>query len=220
MKRFVSLFAFFFTMAVTASAQQKYSTYYYQRATLFEVLPTSQADIVFLGNSITDGGEWAELFQDARMKNRGISGDIAEGVFDRLDPIVKGKPAKIFLMIGINDVSRGTSADTIAWRVAKIVEKIQRETPSTRLYLESMLPVSDVFGRFEGHTSRGGVVVEANRLIRALAEEKGVAYVDLYSRFVDVETGRLNSSITNDGLHLLGTGYQLWKEVVMPYVNE
>ena len=36
--------------------------YYDQRRSLFEVLPIRSSDIVFLGNSITDGGEWAELF--------------------------------------------------------------------------------------------------------------------------------------------------------------
>lgn len=33
------------------------STYWHQKQTLFESLPTSPEDIVMLGNSITDGGE-------------------------------------------------------------------------------------------------------------------------------------------------------------------
>ena len=111
--------------------ERKYSTYWYQKATLYEALPVVSTDIVFLGNSITDGGEWAELFGDARMKNRGISGDIAEGVYDRLDAVLGGKPAKIFLLIGINDVARGTSADTIVARILKIAKKIGEDSPRT-----------------------------------------------------------------------------------------
>lgn len=57
-----------------------------------------QKILFFLGNSITNGCEWAELFQNKNVKNRGISGDICMGVYDRLDPIVKGKPAKIFFI--------------------------------------------------------------------------------------------------------------------------
>ena len=46
----------------TLQAQgRKHTTFFDQRATLFEVLPTSKKDIIFLGNSITNGGEWAEL---------------------------------------------------------------------------------------------------------------------------------------------------------------
>ena len=105
---------------------QKYSTFYYQRATLFEELPVTSKDIIFLGNSITNGGEWAELLNNKHVKNRGISGDVCMGVYDRLDAILKGKPAKIFLLIGINDVSRGTPADTIVNRIGKIVKKIKK----------------------------------------------------------------------------------------------
>ena len=63
----------------------KYGTYYDQRELLFESLPTSENDIIFLGNSITDGGEWNELFQNANCKNRGISADVTEGVLNRLE---------------------------------------------------------------------------------------------------------------------------------------
>ena len=58
-KTFLLLFTWL--TAVTLYAQQdkspKYSTYYYQRASLFESLPVTSEDIIFIGNSITDGGE-------------------------------------------------------------------------------------------------------------------------------------------------------------------
>ena len=80
------------------------SSYNFQRRSLFEVLPIHSGDIVFLGNSITDGGEWNELLANPRVKNRGISGDRSGWLLDRLDPIVGGHPKKLFLMIGVNDL--------------------------------------------------------------------------------------------------------------------
>ena len=142
------------------------------------------------------------------------------GVYDRLDPIVKGKPAKIFLLIGINDVSRGTSADTIISEIGLIIHKIKRESPKTKLYLQSVLPVNECYGMFSGHTSRWQVVKQINDLLKPLAEKEGATYVDLYSRFVDGNTGKMNPQYTNDGLHLLGKGYLLWRDIVKPYVNE
>jgi len=59
----------------------KYSTLYYQRASLFEKLPVNKSDIIFLGNSITHFGEWSEIFDNRHIKNRGISGDIVQGVY-------------------------------------------------------------------------------------------------------------------------------------------
>ena len=98
----------FFALSLTQVSQaqnQKYSTFYVQRASLFSKLPITSKDIVFIGNSITNGAEWSELFPEKKVKNRGISGDTPEGVYDRLDPVVKGKPAKIFILIGVNDIS-------------------------------------------------------------------------------------------------------------------
>ena len=123
---------------------QKYSAFYYQRATLFEELPVTSKDIIFLGNSITNGGEWSELLGNKYVKNRGISGDVCMGVYERLNSILKGKPAKIFLLIGINDVSRGTSADTIVNQIARITRKIKEDSPKTKLYLQSILPVMKI----------------------------------------------------------------------------
>ena len=200
--------------------ERKYSTFYEQRATLFEELPVTSRDIIFLGNSITNGCEWGELFQNTYVKNRGISGDICMGVYDRLDPIIKGKPAKIFLLIGINDVARGTSADTIVARIEMIVKKIKAESPKTELYLQSVLPVNDCYGMFGGHTSRWQVVKQINDLLKPLAEKERVTYIDVYSHFVDGATGKMNPQYTNDGLHLLGKGYLLWRDIVKPYVNK
>ncbi|MDE6451107.1 MAG: sialate O-acetylesterase [Odoribacter sp.] len=197
---------------------QKYTTFYYQRATLFEELPVTSKDIIFLGNSITNGGEWGELFGNKHVKNRGISGDICMGVYDRLQPILKGKPAKIFLLIGINDLSRGTSADTIVSQIARITRKIKGDSPKTKLYLQSILPVSDHYKMFGNHTKHWQVVGEINEKLRDLAKRECMVYIDLYSRFVDPVTGKMKTEYSNDGLHLLGKGYKLWVEIVRPYV--
>ncbi len=90
-----------------------FSTYYHQRHSFFKSMPFTKGDIVFLGNSITDGAEWSELFADNRMKNRGISGDISAGVLHRIDEVVQRKPSKIFLLIGTNDLARGISSDSV-----------------------------------------------------------------------------------------------------------
>jgi len=71
----------------------------------FRSYPNSKKDIIFLGNSITAGAEWSELLQNQHARNRGISGDITFGVLERLDEVTEGKPAKVFILIGINDIS-------------------------------------------------------------------------------------------------------------------
>ena len=203
MKRIVLLLLGLLLALPQFAQERKYSTFYEQRATLFEELPVTSKDIIFLGNSITNGCEWAELFQNKNVKNRGISGDICMGVYDR-----------------INDVSRGTSADKIISEISMIVRKIKQESPKTKLYLQSVLPVNDCYGMFNGHTSRWQMVKQINDLLEPLAVKEGAAYIDLYSHFVEKETGKMNPVYTNDGLHLLGKGYLLWRDIVKPYVDQ
>ena len=209
------LIAVIFLMTTQTFAQitGKFGTYYDQRELLFEAMPTSENDIIFLGNSITDGGEWCELFQNANCKNRGISGDVTPGVLNRLKTITKGHPAMVFLMIGTNDMNWGHSNDTIAMDVREVVRRIKAESPRTKVIVQSILPVNDCYGYFSGHTKRWQDVAVINGMLKTMAEEEDVTYLDLYSRFA-TEEGKLNPKYSNDGLHINGLGYQLWKEIV------
>ena len=196
-----------------------FSTYYHQRLTLFQSLPQTKGDIIFVGNSITDGGEWSELFDDKRIKNRGISGDITAGVIHRLDEIANRKPAKVFLMIGTNDLARNTSADSVVKNIFIIADYLRQQSPATKLYVQSILPVNDVYGKFAGHTSKANQIKLVNAQLMVQAAEKKYTYIDLYTPFSD-PTGKLKAEFSNDGLHLKGTAYLLWKHLVYPYIND
>ena len=139
-----------------------FSTYYHQRLSLFELTPVNPGDIVFLGNSITDGAEWHELFGDSKIKNRGISGDISAGVLYRIAGIAKQKPGKVFLMIGINDLARGVSTDSLLKNILLTAEYFKQLSPSTKLYIQSILPVSNQFGKFIGHASKTDSILKVN----------------------------------------------------------
>lgn len=183
------------------------------------MLPVDSTDIVFLGNSLTNGCEWHELFDKPEIINRGISGDIATGVLNRLDPLIEGRPAKIFLMIGVNDVSHHISADSIASDIEKVVDRIVAGTPGTKLYLQSCLPFNESFNRWKNLVGTQGVILELNRRIEDMAKRKGLTFINLYPLFSD-GADNLKPEYTNDGLHLLGAGYQVWKKALEPYVNE
>ena len=217
MKHFlITLIAILFTQ-LSGAQTQKYSTFYVQRVSLFSKLTITSKDIVFIGNSITNGAEWNELFPRKRVKNRGISGDTSEGIYDRLDPVVKGKPAKIFILIGINDISRGIQVETIILNMKRIVEKIQKESPKTKIYIQSLLPVNPDFGMFKGH-QKPQLIKEINQQYQNIAKEYKVNYINLYPHFLEEGTDRMNEKYTNDGLHLLGEGYLLWSEIIKPYL--
>ena len=72
-----------------ALAQEGYER---QRRDLFDVLPVRSNDIIFLGDGLTDGCEWAELFDNRHIKNRGIRGDRSEWLLERLRTLIPGHP--------------------------------------------------------------------------------------------------------------------------------
>lgn len=209
-----------FTLVLCTAAVFAQSEYNYQRRSLFEQLPISSKDIVFLGNSITDGGEWSELLANPHVKNRGISGDRTDWMLDRLDPIVSGQPKKLFLLIGTNDLAANISAEEVLSNIRKIVERFQNESPRTKLYIQSVFPVNNAFKKYASkHGRHDADIITVNKGLQALCAEKGLVYIDLWTPLAD-ENGKLNKAYTNDGLHLMGKGYLVWRDIVKPYVKK
>ncbi len=205
-------------VALAGLAQANQDVYYARRATLFEELPIGKKDIVMLGNSLTDGCEFNELLNNKHIKNRGIVGDIVQGLIDRIGPIIAGQPKKLFIMSGVNDISHDVSADSIARAMEKLIVMVRQGSPRTKIYLQSLLPFNNDVREWKLLKGRDHVVVEANALLEQVARRQGVTWINLYPLFVDGQ-GRLRAELTNDGLHLMGKGYLIWRDAIKPYIR-
>ena len=217
--RRIAILAVMALMCLTALAQQaNQDPYYARRATLFDELPIGKKDIVMLGNSLTDGCEFNELLGNRHIKNRGIVGDIIQGLIDRIGPIIKGQPKKLFIMSGVNDISHDVSADSIARAMEKLIVMVKQGSLRTKIYLQSLLPFNNDVREWKLLKGRDHVVVEANALLEQVAHRQGVTWINLYPLFVD-DQGRLRADLTNDGLHLMGKGYLIWRDAIKPYIK-
>lgn len=185
--------------------------YYVKRVAYFKKLPVQKNPIVFLGNSITEVGQWQEATGMDHVINRGISGDNSFGVFHRLDDILVLKPKKIFLLIGVNDIKRGTPLSVIANNYERIIKKITHESPKTQLYLQSVLPVMEPMLASIYDNIRNPKIISLNSMMKALSEKYKLPYVDLFNQFLD-QDGQLIKTLTTDGLHLQPEAYILWAD--------
>jgi lysophospholipase L1-like esterase len=185
--------------------------YYPQRVATFEKEPLVTGRIIFLGNSITQIGDWKKLLSDSTVINRGIGGDITFGVLKRLDDVIRRKPSKIFLLIGINDIGKDIPDAVIADNIHKIITRVQTESPSTKIYVQSILPVNPDVPNFPQHYDKQEHVLNTNKLIKKVADDAHCPYVNIHDLFTDNQ-GKLDAKYTGDGLHLTpaGEGYPKW----------
>lgn len=182
-----------------------------RRIALFEQQPVVTGRVLFLGDSITEGGDWAALTGDSTVVNRGISGDITFGVLKRMDDVIRRKPSKLFILIGINDIGKDIPDNVIADNIRKIIQTTQRRSPDTEIYLQSLLPVNPTVQGFPQHYDKEHHVLNTNRLLRIVASSTGAEFVDLFPEFLD-EHYRMDARLSPDGLHLNERGYEVWMQ--------
>ena len=197
-------------------APRSYFAHYYKRFLQFMDEPAiTSKDIVMLGNSLTEGGgDWGKRLGKDNVINRGISGDEVMGVYDRLHQILPGKPAKLFLLIGVNDVSHDLSTDSIVYRIDQTLTRIQKESPETKVYLQSLLPINESFNRYKRLTNKTYQIPEINARLETLAKEKKITFINLYPLFTEKGTNVLKKELTYDGLHLNDEGYKVWVDAI------
>lgn len=223
--QFKWLLVFFGFGCFSLSAQtQKYDTlpnlpeHYLTRMKTFISEPIALGKIMMVGNSITEGGNWRKLLNDSTIINRGISGDVTFGVLNRVDDIVKRKPSKLFLLIGINDLSRKTPEEVVIENIFNIIAKIHAGSPKTQIFVQSILPLNESFKQFpKNFRENGNHIITINGQIAKYAEKFNYTYVDIYSKFLDKD-GNMGSNYSTDGLHLNLLGYQHWAGILKEYI--
>jgi lysophospholipase L1-like esterase len=188
-------------------------TNYIKRIAEFKANPLQLGDIVFIGNSITElGGNWGQRFNNPKVKNRGIAGDVTAGILNRLAEIYYYKPKKVFLKIGINDLFHNElTPEYVANNIKSIVDKIHLESPSTKIYVQTILPTAN------NNPSKERIAA-TNTILKAMPPADYLQIIDLHSRFAD-KNDLMIGSYTTDGLHLSEAGYVVWQNYIIEFVN-
>ena len=220
------IFFLFVMLSFVSQAQTRtYDTlpnlpeHYTKRVALFKKQPVVTGKVIMLGNSITEGGNWKKLLKDSSVINRGISGDVTFGVINRLDDIVKRKPSKVFLLIGINDLSRNTPYEVILENLFSIVAKIRAGSPKTQIYVQSILPTNETFKNFlPNFKGKESGIITVNTQLGRYGEKMNYVFIDLHTKFLDA-TGKMDGKYVTDGLHLNPLGYQHWVSILQPYLK-
>ena len=183
-----------------------------RRFSQFEALSATHAAVVFVGDSITEGGLWSEWLPGVDVINRGISGNTTQDILDRMPHIVSVKPEKLFLMIGVNDLNKRLGAAVALRNYTTLFDLIDAQLPNTEVFIQSVLPVNAVWPLIDNTH-----IPILNAALTHHADERGYRYIDLHSIFADAE-GALKPDLSNDGIHLLAPGYRLWRSQIIEFL--
>ena len=171
-------------------------------------------DIIFFGNSITYYGHWEDEFgsDSCQVITLGYPGDNLKGMMKRVDCLKNLQPKKLFLMAGINGLKSMTLSEfTRAY--ANLVDSIGKATPSTIIYLESILPVCN-----SNRYADNNKIIEANRIIKDYATNKEYIYLDMHNLYYT--NGGLVKSLSEDGIHLKREAYKPWYQYLKRFINK
>ncbi|HKS36556.1 MAG TPA: platelet-activating factor acetylhydrolase IB subunit, partial [Verrucomicrobiae bacterium] len=181
-----------------------------------------KAQVIFIGDSITQGWEgegketWARYYAPRNAVNLGIGGDRTQHVLWRLDNgnLAGTKPKAAVVMIGTNNSNgEDNSVEQIADGVAAIVQKLRQKLPQTRVLLLAIFP------RSENPSPQRGKILQVNQIIRKLADDKNVFWIDFGHLYVN-SNGGIPRDIMPDYLHLSKRGYEMWADAIESKLSE
>ena len=189
--------------------------YHQKRLTLFKSEPIVKEKIIFLGNSITEFGDWQKFLNDSTVINRGIAGDNTFGVLARLEDVINREPSKLFIKIGINDISQNIPAEIIVKNISTIIRNVKVKSPMTKIYIHSILPTNDnVKSEYPDAYNKNDIVNMVNTQLKTLSKKYNITYIDINKIFRD-KYGKLDIKYADsDGLHLNDFAYKTWIELL------
>lgn len=186
---------------------------YAGRDQFHRLLPQSKDDLVFVGDSHISMFPLEELLQNLNVKNRGYGGSNSYDLLSRIKFIAEGLPSKIFISIGINDISQNIEKEISFYNLYEIIKVIKNISPNTQIHLLSLFPVWKNKG-----DEMSGRIKEYNVLYENICKQQGLFYINAYEVLKE-QNGFMNLTYTTDGVHLNGYGYFVLRDIIALYIK-
>lgn len=213
----LSSFVYIFTVYLPQKqAEQEFAAamenYYNAKVESFteenkSIIP-GETEVVFIGDSLTDGYDLSVYYPDLITLNRGIGGDTTIGLEKRLQvSLYEVQPKVVVMLIGANNL--GTMFDNYE----NILISLKKNLPYSKIILISLTSMGDNWGR------NNHLAAYNNVKIRALAEKYGYEFVDVYTPLLNFETDEIYAEYTTDGGHLTHEGYVILTGEIRPVID-
>lgn len=181
---------------------------------------TDTPDIVMLGNSIIQQGNWTRLLNRKDIINRGIAGDQLPCICERLK-YLKGIGAKIwFLEGGVNDLPE-KDAVYLFEQYKKIVLFTESENaiPVINLVFYLSPRAGEKYPGRADYKNINARIGELNAMLVDFAKKNNIMVIDMNKTFSG-ENNVLKDEFTTDGVHLSDVAYKAWAEQIEIVLNK
>lgn len=156
--------------------------------------------VVFLGDSLTAGGNWADWLPDLKVVNMAIGGATTDIMLEQIDDVIALHPDEIVMLVGTNDLGTRQTVEHLVRNIETACVQLRRELPGSRMLVQSILPR----GREYAHR-----IQDANIHLRQFSSTVRAQFLDLWPAMA-LEDGELNPAFSSDRLHLNEAGYEAW----------
>lgn len=158
---------------------------------------------VFVGDSISDGLAYYDFIDSSNVIAKlGFTLLKAE---NEVDKIASLKPKNIYILFGANDMDAKLSSEMFTQRYEKLIKGIKAKSPNSKIYVQSILPVSDKAVKSKPYLNSARIN-EFNNALKKMAKKENINYVNIASVFKDSNTDLHEG----DGIHFKYQFYILW----------
>jgi lysophospholipase L1-like esterase len=177
--------------------------------------PPEKGGILFIGSSsIRMWTTLAKDFPNHNVLNRGFGGSQISDAVQYVDRIVfPYEPRMIVMYSGGNDLNAGESPEQVAGDFRTFTEKVREKLPNTRIMYISIT----------GNPARWAQVdkVKAtNAMVAKYCQETpGLTFINVFDRMLKDDGQPRPEIFLPDGLHMNAAGYELWRDIVGPYLG-
>lgn len=135
-----------------------------------------------------------------------------------IDKLLEKQYTHIFLTFGENELG-WQYPEIFAEDYRKLIAAVRERQPDAKLYIQSILPVSAEVSQKNEDNTNNERIQQYNELLRKLAEEEKVSYLDVAAVLQDTE-GNLPKDAATDGIHPGQSYNKKWAALIAQQVAE
>ncbi|MGL6129237.1 SGNH/GDSL hydrolase family protein [Chryseobacterium artocarpi] len=181
-----------------------------------------KVDVVFMGNSITEG--WVkshpEFFSENNYTGRGISGQTTSQMLLRFqNDVVALQPKLVIINAGINDIAQNTGIydPDFTFNNIKAMADIAQKN-GIKVIITSVLPAAAFPWRKE-ITDAPQKADALNKRLKQYADNNKLIFVD-YNTAMRDSKGGMREGLSKDGIHPIPAGYAIMEPMIKNAINK